>query len=448
MKESTRHNLILALAVPMIAVSLAVYASWVLSCFKPAGRASENPAPSPKISQELMEARADFRASLQDPRAHLRLSEALYRAGRLSDSFYVELAARQSFRPDAFEQAHAVVVLGREDSLLARLLMEKGSREEVLGVLEAALASHPKDRGLLSYKAALLSSSDALGSIRLYVQLAGENPGSYEGREALAALGRMAQRKEDGPEGESSRLAKEALEELVRAKPKEPLILSTLGLSLWGRGDAEAAMAVAAEALSRQPDQAGAYTVEGALAFAERDMDKALALFAKAWSKNPEDLYSAAKLAQIYFRQRADREAAFPYYAALYRRSPRYDDGEPVENILMDTLALRREHALKYVGLPTLGPLLRSEDAALRAGACAKAAEAKDPRWIDALGELLDDDAEIVRKSAEDALFSIGRGHPDALRARREGWLSESRPLLRARAQELFARLDSKGRGS
>ena len=99
---------------------------------------------------------------------------------------------------------------------------------------------------------------------------------------------------------------------------------------------------------------------------------------------------------------------------------------------------------LKNVSGDSLRARLTHNDASLRAEACLRAAFFKDPRWVDALGALLDDDVEIVRRNADYALFEIGKKDPSAIRARREEWLGSDRPLVRIRALNLFADLDGR----
>ena len=226
------------------------------------------------------------------------------------------------------------------------------------------------------------------------------------------------------------------------AKPEHALIFTTLAMSAWARGEATAARALAAEARARHPGNAGALTVEGALAYADQDMDKSLALFSQAFEKNPDDLYSAAKLAQIYSRRRGDPEAALPYYLSIYRRNPRYSDGEPAESTIRAVLEQKARQALTYVGADGLESYFQADDAAVRAEACAKAGQLADLRWIDSLAGLLDDDAEAVRREAGDALAKIQERYPGAILARREAWLSDSRPLARVEALSLFANQD------
>ena len=65
-----------------------------------------------------------------------------------------------------------------------------------------------------------------------------------------------------------------------------------------------------------------------------------------------------------------------------------------------------------------------------------------DPRWIDTLGGLLDDDAEIVRHNADFALFSLARDFKPALLAKKAEWLEAQSPFTRTRALNLFADID------
>ena len=472
MRESTRHSLLLVLGLGLLAASLAVYASWVLSCFRPPSPvlpALKAPV-SPENARELAAARARLREDFLNPQAHLRLSEALFRSGRPADAFYVMAAARRLFGEEAFAQAHSAVVLGRAAQeqtdpspeglarlrerlkaepdnpalvlAAAHLAAQSGDVREALQALEEGLASNPRDRGLLYYKAELTASADPAGAVPSYARLVNASPDSYEGRRALDALGRLAQKSEDGPEGEAAREAWQALQELYHAKPEHSLIFTTLAMSAWARGEGTAARALAAEARERHPDNAGAMTVEGALAYADHNLDKALELFSKALTKNPDDLYSAAKLAQIYSRQRGDPEAALPHYLSIYRRNPSYADGEPAESTIQATLEQRARQALMYVGVEKLEPYFLAEDAAVRAEACVKAGQVADSRWIDSLAALLDDDADAVRRAAVDALAKIRERYPGAILARREEWLSDPRPLARAEALSLFAEQD------
>ena len=77
----------------------------------------------------------------------------------------------------------------------------------------------------------------------------------------------------------------------------------------------------------------------------------------------------------------------------------------------------------------------------MRAEACVRAANLKDVRWIDRLSTLLDDDTEIVRRNADYALYQLAKLHSDAVVSRRDDWLRSDRPLIRARALNLFADL-------
>ena len=390
------------------------------------------------------------------------------------DAFYVMQWARDLFGEDAFSRAHALVVLykGRHflgdaafDSspasearikarlasdpvdpgalhYLARIEQARGRPAEALRALETGLAAHPEDPGLLACRAELAAAAgDSRTALTGWAKLAAAAPGTFEARGALEELGRRAQR---GAAADEAALAREALEELLRARPRDPAVFSTLAMAVWQKGDPAAARALVAETLSKQPGHAGALMVEGALALADRDVEKALRLFTQAWEKNPDDLYSAAKLAQLYYRARADAEAALPFYLALYRANPRYDDGEPAERRIREILDSRREAALRRVRPEALGRFLSSDDASLRAEAAVRAAAGKDLRWIESLADLLDDDTEIVRHNADYALFQIAKSHPDAVRVRREEWINSDRPLVRVRALNLFADLDSK----
>jgi HEAT repeat protein len=279
-------------------------------------------------------------------------------------------------------------------------------------------------------------------TIPVHAETARDYPDSPEGRDSLDQLSRMAQGDPNGSGGEASQLALTALEELYHQDPKSAEKLAALGAALVGRGDDEKAAAYAQQALNKNPGQAGADRVLGMLALKARDMDGARKWLDAAWEGDANDLYSAAKLAQIYDKRLGDPEGALPFYLALYHENPDYDDGEPVETRIRETLDLRRARLLKNVSVDGLGARFKLDDASLRAEAALRAADFKDARWIDALGELLNDDCEIVRRNADYALFQIGKADPDAVRARRDAWLESDKPLVRIRALNLFADLD------
>lgn len=418
MKDSRRTNALIVVALFMIAVAFAAYSVIMMSWFKSgpgAGSAGRSSAATRIEAEErLTAARREFRAHLLDARAHMSLSDALWKAGRPVDSFYVLYAARQLFSEDAFRRAHAEVVLGAG-----------GPAAEMRRRLEARL--------------------DVNQTVAIHAEIAREHPDTPEGRQSLDALSRLAAGDENSAAGDASRLARNALEELHQDDPKHPGKLAALGMALFARGDYAFAHAVASEALSKNPDQAGAAQVMGALALQQKDMDGALRWLSASWDRNPDDLYSASKLAQIYDKRRADAESALPFYLALYRQNPGFADaGEAVENRIRETLDARRESLLEHAPVEGLGARFNLDDASLRAEACLRAGAFKDPRWIDRLGELLDDDAEIVRRNADLALYEIGKKEPDAIRARREAWLASDRPLVRIRALNLYADLDGR----
>ncbi|UPT74030.1 MAG: tetratricopeptide repeat protein [Elusimicrobiota bacterium] len=415
MKESRRTNALIAVALAMIAAAFGLYSLIMMSWLRAPARQAAGPAAArAEAEQNLASARKEFRARLLDPRAHMRLSNALWKAGRPVDSFYVLYAARQLFADDAFRRAHAEVVLGAGGPAAE-------ARKRLEGLRDAAL------------------------TVPVHAEVAREHPDTPEGRMSLDALSRLAAGDENSAGGESARLARTALDELHQDDPKHPGKLAALGMGLFARGDHALAHAVATEALSKNPDQAGAAQIMGALALQQKDMDGAMRWLSASWDRNPDDLYSASKLAQIYDKRRADPESALPFYLALYRQNPDFADaGEPVERRIRETLDARRESLLKHAPVEGLGTRFALDDASLRAEACLRAAAFKDPRWVERLGELLDDDAEIVRRNADYALFEIGKADGEAVRSRRDAWLGSDKPLVRIRALNLFADLDGR----
>ena len=410
-RESRRTNLIILASLLMIAGSIAVYATLIMRWFsapKASAHAAAALASRASLEASLEDARREFRARLLDPRAHLRLSEALWKAGRPVDSFYVMYAARRLFPDTAFRSAHAEVVLGAGGPAAAERSRLKGLRDPAL-------------------------------SVPIHAEVARDHPDSPEGRDSLDHLSQLAMAA-DGGGGDAARVARIALDQLYRADPKNPEKLAALAGADVGRGDA--ARTLAAAAWNKYPGHAGAARILGMLALQDQDVDGALKWLTAAWDRNPYDLYSAAKLAQIYVNRRDDPESALPYYLALYRQNPDYADDEPAETRIRETLDRRCEALLKDETVEGLGGRFKLDDASQRAEAALRAGAFKDPRWIDALGDLLDDDTELVRLAAEHALLQIASQEPGAVRARRARWLGSDKPLVRIRALSLFADLD------
>lgn len=415
MRESRRTNLIILAALLMIAGAFAAYAALVMRWFTAPARPVAPVAADARAAADaaLASARRDFRERLLDPRAHLRLSEALWKDGRPVDAFYVMYAARQLFTDEEFRKAHTEVVLG------------------VGGPASAA-------------RARLHGLTDPALTVPIHAEVARDYPDTPEGRDSLDQLSQLAMASDTGPGADAARVARTALEELYRADPKNPEKLAAYAGSAFGRGDIEMASALANDAWNKYPGHAGAARVLAMLALKDRDLRSAERLLQTAWDRNPDDLYSAAKLAQIYDKRRGDAEGALPFYMALYRQNPDYADDETAETRIRETLDTRRENLLKEAPVEGLGGRFKLDDASLRAQTCLRAGSFADPRWIDVLGELLDDDTEIVRRNADYALYQIGQKEPDAVQARRAQWLSSDRPLVRIRALNLFADLDGK----
>jgi hypothetical protein len=470
---SKQHNLLLAAAAVLIVGSLSVYCLMLYRWLgeKPAAVAFP-PKPPAQASDELAAARARFREGFLEPSSRLRLAEVLYGQGRAVDAFYVLRETRRFFGEEVFRRAHERIVLHKdpylgdadfdpspanqnrlEDKLksspndadtltyLAHIATEGGDQAQALKYAEAGLLARPTDLGLMLLKADVTSAGDLMGAIPLYARLANAAPASFEGRRALETLGKFSQKKEADPQAEAGRLAQEALEELFKAQPKEPMVFAALALSAWNRGEPAAARALCAETLTKDPHHAGALMVDGLIAMSDKDADRALKSFSAAWSLNPNDFFSAAQLARLYDRERGDRESALPYYIALYRQNPDYGVGEPVEGLIQEIVDTRAKALVEQAPVESLARFFNSDDASLRAQACVRASLAQDPRWIDQLADLLDDDTEAVRHDADYALYQLARKSPDGVRQRRDVWLASPRPLLHTRALNLFADL-------
>ncbi|MBI5622526.1 MAG: hypothetical protein HY924_01970 [Elusimicrobia bacterium] len=479
-RRSRTSTLVIGAILVAIAGALAAYGVLLWGWLKPGtsrqAESSQPSGPTRRIPRSLAEARKAFRERYLDPAAHLRLADELHKSGRIEDAFFVMSAARSLFGEETFLRSHLDVLVyrGRHflggaafdgspanearlrerlaaapgDPLLynylAHIAASRGDIQAAMKLIDAGLSAKPADQSLLLYGAELLSRTvnDLSSAVPWYVKAAASGPDTHEGRLALNELGRLAAMALSGRDAGVPAAARERLKELAALHPDSPAAFSTMILSGLARGETDAVRAVVLEAVNRDPNHAGVLAAIGAVALVDRDPDSAVKALSAAWRKNPADLYSAQKLAELCLKHRADPEAALPFLVAVYMQRPDWADGEPVENVIRRVLDLRREEALRDVRAPLLGKFLRSEDASLRAQACERAAALLDPRWIEALGGLLDDDTEIVRHNADFALFSLARDFKPALLSRKAEWLGAASPFTRARSLNLFADLD------
>lgn len=440
MRARSRGNLWLAAAAAIIIGTLALYVSLIRSWLSDehAAPASSHPLAPAHDPQKLADARRALRDGFLEARSWLRLAETLRQAARPVDAFYVMQGASEFFGKDEFARAHAQVVRRAEQEYLDADALAPDE-----AALKKRLEADPNDPpALIALARVYARTGRANEAIPFYARLAHSSPQTLNGTLALGELEKLASSKEEGPRGETSRQAREAFEELQKAHPDDPRMLVHLAMAMWARGDLATVRALALEADRMKKASAGVAMIEGALALSDRDPDRAVKRFTAAWESDPDDDFSARQLAEIYARQRGDPEAALPFYLALYRRDPAaQSNNEPIEQIIRRTLDVRRQQMLKNASVETLARFLTSDDASLRAEACVRAAEFKDPRWIETLAELLDDDTEIVRHNADYALYQIAKAYPDAVQVRRDEWLASRRPLLQARALNLFADL-------
>ncbi len=397
---------------------LGLYGSWVWSWFNPS---TPGPAPEPFARARpddgsLPAARKAFRSRHLDPLAHADLGEALWRSGREVDSFYILASARAFFGPERFLAAHRARALGADP-------LSRGPE------LSRARQTRAQPAG-------------AARAVPLYFQLAASARESYEGRAAIDDLGDIAQSSPSGEDDASPRLAREALEALRRRNPDHAAIFTVLSLSDLSRGDIATVRERTAEALRGAPRHPGALSISGALALADRRPALALESFKAAWRESREELYLSQKLAELLDRHAGDPEAALSPYIALHRRDPLWRDGKALSERILRILASRSRERLGPAPAGELGLFLSSSDASLRAAACSRAGRLLDPKWIKTLGELLDDDVELVRDEAADALARLALPHREAVLANRVDWASSTSPLRRARAIGVLAAID------
>ncbi|MBI5884131.1 MAG: hypothetical protein HZB91_13635 [Elusimicrobia bacterium] len=480
-KRRARAAYLLSVGIPAVIMgALLVYAILIWDWLKPRPGAAPEPKKQTQetrgVPRSLTEARKEFRDRYLDPAAHMRLADELHRAGRIEDAFFVLSGAHALFGDEVFYRSHNHVLahqgkhfLGgaafdpsranearvrerlaadpgdpRLYNYLAHIAAAQGEVQAALKAIDSGLSRAPGDQALLLYGAEIFNRvlGDLGSAVPWYSKAAAAGPDTHEGRLALNELGRIAGATLSGRDAAAPAAAQEHLNELARLYPDSPAAFAAMGLSALARGETSSVRAIVLETVNRDPGHAGALSVIGALALLDRDPDAAVKALSAAWRRNPQDLYSAQKLAQLCLKHRADPESALPFYIAIYMQRPDWEDGEPVETVIRRILDSRREEALRDVRAPLLGKFLKSEDSSLRAQACERAALVLDPRWIDALGGLLDDDAEIVRHNADFALFSLARDFKPALLAKKAEWLAARSPFVRARSLNLFADID------
>ncbi|MBI5200704.1 MAG: hypothetical protein HY925_03875, partial [Elusimicrobia bacterium] len=430
------------------------------------------PGAKPEPTAQLKAARVDFRRAYLDPLAHIRLAEALYKEGRLVDSFLVLDGARGFFGEGRFAFAHDEVILEGDPQLSAptptgpawatqqaidferqaRALAERADFREALKTVDEGLAVSPQEPSLTALKALLLSRflERPAEALPLYRGLALFDPAAPAGRLGVDFLGKRAhfaaiQRGPDGARSgdPSGTQAIETLEELARNHPDDPRIFQTLGMLRWTEGKLDAVRELVKTTLARNPKHAGALSLAGALALNDKDADGAIRQLEAALKVEPADMYSALKLAELRQRYRADRRAALPLWIAVHRLDPwRESQGRGVAEIVRESLAEFSSDAVKDAGPGSLAELLDSDDGAIRAEAAAAAGRALEARLVEPLGVLLDDDVELARKSADEALFSIGKSSPTpAFHDAVFGWVESDKALTRSRALNLASDL-------
>ncbi|MDE2510128.1 MAG: hypothetical protein KGL74_03305, partial [Elusimicrobia bacterium] len=262
MRESRRTNYIILAAVLMIAAAFAAYASLVMRWFSQSKPAAAATAADTKAAADaaLDDARREFRERFLDPRAHLRLSEALWKDGRPVDAFYVMFAARRLFTEEDFRKAHT---------------------EVVLGVGGPATAARARLKGL----------TDPALTVPIHAEVARDYSDTPEGRDSLDQLSQMAMAADGSPGADAGHLARTALEELYRNDPKNPEKLAALAGAAFGRGETDLAAALVNDAWNKYPGQAGAARVMAMLALKNKDTGAAMKWLQIAWDRNPDDLY-------------------------------------------------------------------------------------------------------------------------------------------------------------
>ena len=448
----------------------------------PAAAAAPAASPSPlpasgELPGGIAAAREAYRRNFFDPTSHVALAEALYRSGRAVDSFYILEEARGLFPEQAFDLAHQFVVIGKgkggwglgpfdpspehEAELYERLKSDprdwealgylahiEGSRQDegaALAHVDKALELAPLEPRLLAFKGfLLLRKKDFGGTFVVFDKVAGLAPDSPDGRSAIDFIGKLAQSKGEKELGDLPDRALKSLETVLQNHPDNAAAFSALAFAHWARGEMPVVRDMVKRTLASHPNHAGAEVIQGALAIEDKQVDAAIPLLRKALETDPDNEYALEKLAHIFRAEKGDPEGALPYYMALHHLNPHFNDGEYAESRIKDWLQRRRDAVLTGVRPEQLSAFFASEDGALRAEACLRAAKFGDPKLIEPLIGLLDDDVGNVTQNADYALFQIGKADPRALLNARDKMLNSPRVFIRGIALGIFSDLAPK----
>jgi len=434
--------------------------------------------PSAASLSPLDAARARYHRDFFDPYAHVELSDELYKAGLLEDSFYVLEEARGFFPEKDFSAAHGFVVVGKRAgawpggghfdpsaehaallkaraaadprdweslSYLAHIAAQAGDHAAAEAYLDRALKIAPNEPGPLGLKAHLLANKkDAAGALTAFEKVFALAPDSIDGRGALELMTSLAAQGKKG--GEPARRALKDLEKALADRPDDAEVYLGLAFVHGAAGDIKGIRRLVSEADKARPNAPALDAVKGLLAIQDKRVPEAVALLKKAHARDPENPYALEKLAQLHRGDLKDMAGALPYYIALYRLNPHYYDNEFAEFRIKRELVRQREIALAPAKTAQDAlRLMSSTNGAVRAEACLFAGKLADPALIDALAERLDDEVGNVVQNADSALFELAKSKPAEIEAAKEKIVNSPRAFVRGMALNLYCDLDKPG---
>lgn len=463
------------------ALALLLPAFWLVYYLLPRRSATLDvrPAAAPASpSTPLDAARERYRDDFFDPYAHIELSDALYKAGRLSDAFYVLEEARALFPEESFNEAHAFVIVGRgrggwpggrpfdatpsnEDALKAKAVMDPkdweslsylahiaGHRGDLAGaeaLVDRALKISPDAPGPLGLKAQLCAKrNDADGAMSAYERIFKLGPDSPDRRSAIGMMTALASLGAKG--GAKSKRALKNLTEWSKARPDDGDLWLARAFALGASGDDAGVRALLAEGEKARPGTKALDGVKAMLAIQDKRIPEAVALLKSVLARSPDDEYALEKLAELHRKELKDMDGALPYYVALHHGDPHYYDGEYAEFRIKRELERRRAAAVAPAKTADdLRALLKSEDGATRAEAALAAGRLGDASLTLDLGDALDDEVGNVAQNADNALFELSKTRRKEVLAARERLAGSPRAFVRGMALNLYCDLDREG---
>jgi tetratricopeptide (TPR) repeat protein len=435
---------------------------------------AEAPAP-PAAASPLDAARAKYHKDFFDPYAHVELSDELYKAGLLEDSFYVLEEARGFFPKEDFEAAHGFTIVGKHGggwpgagrfdgspahesdlkaraaadpadweslSYLAHIAGHNGDDAAAEAYVDRALKIAPGEAGPLGLKAHLLAKrNDEAGALKAFEKVFALAPDSEDGRGALELMAALASKGKKG--GAGAKRAKADLEAAAVSRPEDAEVWLALAFVRGASGDVAGIRSLVRGAEKARPGSPALDAVKGLLAISDKRVPEAVALLEKALARDPWLPYALEKLAQLHRKDLKDMAGALPYYIALHRRSPHYYDGEFAEDRIKRELERQRTAALASAKTAQDAQrLMSSTNGATRAEACLFAGKLGDPAVIGALADRLDDEVGAVVQNADNALYRLAKVKPAEIAAAKEKIVNDPRTFVRGMALNLYCDLD------